>query len=382
MKILIIASQVGNTAPGIVFERLLNGLSQYYDLDVITSYFSSDIDLSGLNNVSVVPIRYKNPRVERAMIRLLKMNLYDIIWAEKVKKKCDSKYDLILSFASSHNLYSLIAGSRIAAIHKIKHYTYFVDAIPAPNGWIAEKGYFRGVKKIIKKYLSQVDGFFASNQKMLDYQLTTFNHKNRLKTGVIYNPCDRTDTKFYENGIKSKNTFLFTGGIYGLRTPDHVIKAFKQLLIEYPNSNLVFVGTNLSETFLTNCTESEREKILILPYTKDLNVFYKEATALIDIDANIDNDVFLSSKITNYLFVNRIIISVTGKNSPSREIFRNIPSIIQTRHDVQEIFYAMKKAINSFNNMEFSDRKKVQEQFSLVRVVDSIRYNIDNISNE
>jgi hypothetical protein len=42
----------------------------------------------------------------------------------------------------------------------------------------------------------------------------------------------------------------------------------------------------------------------------------------------------------------------------------------------------MKKAINSFNNMEFSDRKKVQEQFSLVRVVDSIRYNIDNISNE
>src|SRR5690554_6125088 len=98
MKILIIASQVGKSAPGIVFERLIKGLSLHYDLDVITSNFSPSIDLSALNRVTVIPLEYKHPTVERILISLLNINFSDIIWANKAKKKCEAKYKLIFSF--------------------------------------------------------------------------------------------------------------------------------------------------------------------------------------------------------------------------------------------------------------------------------------------
>lgn len=373
MKILIIASHVGRTAPGIVFERLIKGLSVHYDIDLITSNYSPGIDLSGVNKKTVIPLKYNHPRIQKMFVRLFNMNFIDKVWAKRAKKKCHARYDLIFSFASSYNLYSLLAGVKISTTYKTRHYTYFVDAVPAPNGWIPEDGYFKGLKKIIKKYLSQVDGFFAANPKMLEYQLTTFNHKKDLKTGVIYNPGNNSYTEFSQIGSKGINSFLYTGGIYGLRTPVQVIGAFRQILKEYPNSRLVFVGSHLSETYLKDCTKTEREKILIHPYTSNLTEYYKEAIALFDIDANIDNDIFLSSKITNYIFINRIIISVTGNNSPSREIFCNIPSILQPHHDVQEIVCAMKEAINRYKDIEFADRLEVQKLFSLENVVDAVK---------
>lgn len=384
MRILIIASQVGKTAPGIVFERLIKGLSLHYEIDVITSNYSPNINLDGVKNVSVISLglgnRYRT--LERILTSSFNINIIDIIWAYRAKNKCFTQYELIFSFSSFHNLYSLIAGTKIASKQKIKHFAYFVDAIPAPNGWIPMNSYFNGVKRIINKYLGLVDGFFAANQKMLNYQLSTFKHKNNLVSGVIYNPSNNIVTENYEKNDDSKHVFLYTGGVYGLRTPYYVIEAFKEVLKAHPNSKLVFVGTNLSDKYLENCSEYEKKKIVIVPYVNDLTEYYKSATALIDIDANIDNDVFLSSKITNYLFINRIIISVTGKNSPSREIFRNIPSIFQTSHDVEEIAFAMIRSINNSHNADFNDREVIQKKFSLLNVVESIRYFIDSIDDE
>lgn len=384
MRILIIASQVGKTAPGIVFERLIKGLSLHYEIDVITSNYSPNINLDGLKKVSVIPLGLGNKyrAIERILTGFFNINIIDIIWSYRAKNRCFTQYELIFSFSSFHNLYSLIAGSKIASKQKIKHFAYFVDAIPSPNGWIPVNGYYRAVENIVSKHLSQVDGFFSANHKMLNYQLTTFTHKNNLRTGVIYNPSNSIITDKYEKKTKANYIFLYTGGIYGLRTPFYLIEAFKEVLKEYPNSILMFVGTKLSEKYLENCTDNVRKQILIYPFTRDLSKFYNEATALIDIDANIDNDVFLSSKITNYIFVDRIIISITGKNSPSREIFRNVPSIYQTNHNVDEIVWAMKSTIKESVNVDFNDRKGIQKKFSLESVVESIRHYIDNLDEK
>lgn len=53
MKILIITMHVGKTAPGIVFEKLIEGLSASHEIDLLVSEFVPSVDLSQLANVII-----------------------------------------------------------------------------------------------------------------------------------------------------------------------------------------------------------------------------------------------------------------------------------------------------------------------------------------
>ena len=50
MRILIVTSNVGRTAPGIVFERLIHGLSIHNEIDILTPDFDPSINLDKINN--------------------------------------------------------------------------------------------------------------------------------------------------------------------------------------------------------------------------------------------------------------------------------------------------------------------------------------------
>ena len=132
------------------------------------------------------------------------------------------------------------------------------------------------------------------------------------------------------------------------------------------------MGTRIAPELLSNISADTRKQIEIHPFSQDLDVYYKEATALIDIDAIIENDVFLSSKITNYIMVNRIIISETGMNSPSLQLIKNIKSVIQCDHNANELFKAMLYAIDSQNSMQYDDRKIIAEKFKITNIVDNL----------
>ena len=83
-----------------------------------------------------------------------------------------------------------------------------------------------------------------------------------------------------------------------------------------------------------------RSHIEFFGYTRDLLPFYAEADLLIDIDADIENDVFISSKFFNYLMINRKILCITGKNSPVTSVISkyNFEQIFVTNHNSENIF--------------------------------------------
>ena len=89
--------------------------------------------------------------------------------------------------------------------------------------------------------------------------------------------------------------FLYTGGIYGPRKKEMLIEGFRLLLRELPAAKLVFVGSGDSSFFREAQDLIDSESLVLHPFILDLYPFYKEATALIDINAYFDNDVFLSS---------------------------------------------------------------------------------------
>ena len=379
MKILILSSDIGTTAPGIVYERLIEGLSTKHDIDLVTADFNPSSDLNSVKKIIEIKGTIIPTRVHKFLFTLFGINPFDLLWSRKVirvlKNSNDTKYDLIFSFISYNHYAALICSKKITNRNKIKHFVYSVDAIPAPLGWLKGDLYFKKTKKLITRLLANVEGIFLANQKMLEYQLNIVNPKNKIATGVIFNPSyGKLQTLDFTGG--ETNTFLYTGGIYGPRKVCFVLEAFTEILKEYPDSTLEFVGSTIPESNLNFLTKTERSQVIIHPFTKDLTHFYERATALLDIDADLENDIFLSSKITNYITINRIIISETGVNSPSRTLFKNIPSIVQCLHDKEMLTKAMRYAIQQRDSISFKDRAEVITLFDLETVTEKINNEI------
>lgn len=372
MKILVITSNIGKTAPGIVFERLIYGLSCEHHVDVVTSNYNPSIDLSKVDNIFEIKRKELHPRIFKLLISIFRISPIDKIWVKKVIKKIKlgsgNDYDIIFSFISFHHYAALHAGVSLCKISATKLAVYSVDAIPAPIGWSKNDGYFRGVKRMMRKELQHVNFFFSANELMLNYQRESSNLERNIVTGVIYNPSNVEEGYFSESDSDS-TVFLYTGGIYGKRKPEYILNAFKELLRTHPNSILEFVGTKIPDEAFNLFSSEERQKIKIYGFTTDLHPFYKRSAALIDIDADQNDDIYLSSKMTNYITVNRPIICETGKKSPSSEIFRNIPSILQCGHDSTELAEAMRRVIEQKGTFDFNDRKEVIELFSLESIV-------------
>ena len=76
--------------------------------------------------------------------------------------------------------------------------------------------------------------------------------------------------------------------------------------------------------------------------------------------------------VTNYLPVNRIILSLTGKNSPASRLFGGMQSILQCAHDSDQITESMLRIINEASTAKFEDRVPLIEMFSVEAVIDQM----------
>lgn len=376
--------QVGKTAPGIVFEKLIHGLTQANNIDLITSDFNPSIDLSKVKMVTVLKKLNIHPKVSRFFISVFNLDPMDLLWALKSKvfiyNNNISDYDLIFSFISSGHYAALIAGKKIAKALNCKFAIYSTDAIPAPIGWIKYDSFYKGLRKMIANYMKHADAFYTTNNQLLDYQVSQFIPKPNMVKDVVFTPGTDIKKKFPPSNSQS-NVFLYTGGIYGARKADYILIAFEKLLNIYSDSKLIFIGPDYNMINLSRLKPETKDRVLLLPFTNELDDYYANATALLDIDADLKNDVFISSKISNYLMINRIIISETGVNSPSRHLFKGIKSIIQCDHDSDQIFNAMVQAIKLKDKITFEDREEVIKLFSLDNIISRLNKSLRLIIN-
>ena len=340
MNILVIAADIGITAQGIVYETLIRELSKSANITLITGSIRKGLDLK--LPICVIPSMHEsNYRIENLLFSVFKRNFLDDLWlwknTNKISKELVQKHHIILSFISNHHYRAMLLADYLSQRDSIKWSLYSVDAIPAPIGWSKKSRFVHNTKSFIGSYIKKSPSFFSSNYQMLAYQLFGLDYDG--KTGVIYTPV-RDVIRVDECKTEKSPIFLYTGGIYGPRRPEALFEGFRLFLKKYPEAKLMFVGT--SEYVLSKCEDLvELKKVELYKHTHDLAPYYKKSTALLDINAYFENDVFLSSKVVNYLGVRRPIISITGLNSPSRNIFTNDPTIIHCKHDANEICDAL-----------------------------------------
>lgn len=340
-RILIIASSTGNTAPGKVFSKYISLLKQndFVQIDVISN--DSDLD------ATYIKLKNIHPRVRKLSVSFLGYDIFDYLNARKIINNFDQKYDVVFSMMSANHFFPLYFGYLYKKKFKEVHWVnYSVDAIPAPIGWGLSKSYSNGLIKMIQKFMAKVDHLYFSNNVMLNYQLKVLGGSFKGSSGVLYTlpHNDFINLPYKENNRPF--TLLYTGGIYQARKVDQLLLALEKLVLEGIDIRLNFVGTNPEAVNLKVVNQETASKVNFFGYTSDLLPFYQEADLLIDIDAAIENDVFISSKFFNYLTINRNILCITGSNSPVNQLVRdkNISDIFFSRHysdDIARVLFSI-----------------------------------------
>lgn len=347
MRILFINTELGKRAPGKVYESFINDYIEKYgeeNIDIITTESSGN-----LNNVRIFKRKNIHPRLRKLSVILFSIDIFDLILSKKINKSIDtSKYDIIFSLMSLHNFMPLYLGSILKRSNKeIDWHVYSVDAVPPPLGWGESMFYRNGLIKMMRSYFRGINKFYSSNEVMLNYQLNLLNYPFLGEKGYIHTPAKYKQKKFFDKNNDGFFNLLYTGGIYGVRRPESLIEAFYKITLQYEKTRMYFVGTSPISVDLSKYDDVFKSKIIFVKYTDDLEKYYQLADILVDIDADLDNDVFMSSKFFNYIMINRPILSITRKNSPTHlyTLKNSLENVHFAKHHTVDIENILKNLI-------------------------------------
>jgi len=219
--------------------------------------------------------------------------------------------------------------------------------MPAPPHW-GERPILRSsIIKAVKKAFQQAKIISLSNPRMLDYQISTIELEKSKKTFIVYNPASFQFIESKSNSDDSKqDIFLYMGNIYTMRQPDLLIKAFSEYAKSNSKAILRFVGNRQPEMNKYIIPKDISSKIQCHSWTTDPTDYLKNATVLIDMDIHAHDDVFISSKLIQYINTDKIILSITSYNSPSYNFLQRIhDSVVFAHHDFDQLMRAFDRTL-------------------------------------
>lgn len=370
-NILCVANDIGYSAAGIVFETIIKELQKHCHVYIISPRISDNI--ASTTHLTIIPTG-KSHNIpwcaSRFSTTLLGFNVVDYM-EYKMHQRYDNesnlpKFDCILSFVAHQKYFGLFLGRHLSRSLKVKWAIYSVDAIPVPLSWSKNKFRRKRILTVFSFLVKHSDMLISANKQMLDYQLNAIG-EFRGRTAVVYTPSQLVKLTDNTTQLGNNIVFLYTGSLYGRRRVDLLLQAFRRFVSEEPTAKMVFVGD-----YDHKCFDSYKDLILtnnieLYGYKNDLSIFYQLATVLIDMNADIPNDVFLSSKIANYLPYNKPILCLSSDNSPARNIFLDDESIVHCKYDEKDIYKAMLHICDT--ELSYKNRAKYIKMFSAQYVV-------------
>ena len=372
MKILAVYFRAGSGV-SVIYERVIEHLAKHAEVDILSDQAPIS-RMEGVRNIYTHPFSKSRSKWYRKFVRWFGAAPFSARWSREAMAQLTGSYDVVIAFVTSAQLTPVVFGRLYAEQHNTKFAIYSVDAIPAPGGWTKPREY-RGKMRIVARNFAAADYVASSNAHMLAFQLTTFKHKEGLRSNVLLTP---SPAKEYNLPEGERATLLYTGSLYGLRNPDYFFKAFKRLLRDYPDAEAIFVGMGMKfRNMRSILSAKELKRVTVLNHTDNLEPLFRRATVLVDINADRESDPFLSSKIITYLKTNRMIICETGGDTPSREVFAGLDTIILADHSAESLYEAMTLAVErAHSKPDFSERAEVIRRFSIEEVGEILRHDI------
>lgn len=373
MKILVITSDIGLTAGGRVIENILSGLmAQKQNLMIVCTNNTSEYLKRTV--MLEVPFMHEFPiKLTKLFNILFHTSFRHFYWKHFVYRKHKKMMaafnpDIIFSIGSGGTEDVLNLGAKLADYMHIPFAIHMLDPIPGPAGWENYEMYRKSRVHTVKKALKRADLLSMGNPQMLAFQQSCLNFDIMHKSFILPDPV--SNKEFNIINPPAKNILTYLGSFYGARKPDNLFIAFSEYLNINPDCELHIYGNTKLNLDNYNVSEIAKQKIKFFGFTNDLKTVFEDSKVLIDVDADIEYDVFISSKLKEYLGINRSIICITGKNSPSRTLLTGLTkTIFVTDHNPENIFHSLQASINQeYNLVDFNERNAVLEYLSVSSV--------------
>lgn len=375
MKILIISEALDNSAAGRIFKIFVDSLS-----------FNPKIQLFIISNKIDWNLKTRIKSIELGKSGLTNSRFYKLIFAifafdyeglsrvlaglkhyRQIRKSFQP--DVILVLTSGYCYNSIDFGVKISEKYKIPLAIHSVDPMPAPAGWNEHPFLRRAIIKYVGNRFRKANYLSFTNNSMLDYQIDLLGISSKTKTEVLLNPAQHNPIK--KEFTNNNSRFLYLGSFYNKRKPDYLIEAFICFLKINPDAEIFFVGVG-NNKIIYNASEKYFQ-IKVFDWTNEPEKYLEMADVLIDIDADIENDVFIASKLNNYILLDKPILSISPEGSPARNLLKDCKETIFFSNNSAESIYEKLTAIGGFKpNLDiFNERNSLR-----------MRVNIENITVE
>lgn len=372
-KYLVVSLDVANTAPGIVFKLLIKSLAESSRITLL----AQDVDRDFLpGSIRLIPLYKGVQNWERASKKWDRYgwNPRDERWARKTFRKnkkaiLQERYDALIVLTSNGYYSALNLGQMLKNELRCPYIIYSVDGMPSPISWLGGDVHLhQQISAGLRLLCADADLFLLSNPNMMAYQQQVIPNR-KGEWDYLFTPYKPLSPDFSLQKHEGFN-ILYAGSLYGLRKIDGLIDAFRLFLTERQDARLMFVG-NVQEEYKSYGTDLVKEgKLIFKAPTEQIDDYYARADCLIDIAADIPDDVFLSSKVICYLPYPIPIIAISGAGSPVSQIMGGVPSILQTGNRANEILSALRQ---SQHIHDFSERDHLLSTFHPERLCNQFR---------
>lgn len=364
-----------NTPVGVGAQRIVTSLSNHgYRVFVITSQTNNivipNVDVLAVSNHPRIPAGISN-KLSNLFGRELLYLSWEIRACVAGNKILRNNHDVIAIYTRANPISVCPVGARLSSKYKIPLLMHFTDPIPAPEEWYPDPSNRKRMIKQMRSLLSYPDLISFGNKHMLLYEEKCLGVSLQQKAFVSPDPGFHDFVYLPpKDNFRETINLLFLGNIYGNRNPLPLFEAIKQLS-RYP-IKLYLYGNNQA---------NYPDFVIKRDRTDDVRSVMQNMDVLIDIDGDDNIPVFVSSKLKDYLSVNRPILAITPENSPSREILSNLSTVGISINETQHIKDTMLKLINIKHlESDYEERIPVLKLFDPEQIASKIINQIHSLN--
>ncbi len=324
MKILILTFNYGKSSSGKTTERIADGLHELgHKIEIVCGQNYTKRKPYKIHRINPNPL--KPSRLFKVLGNLFGKELNYFFWEYRAKKEGvkvmeDFQPDILYSRGSP--ISSMTVGDFLKSRYGKPHVIHFADPIPPTIDWMKNKAERKKLLKTIKPIINNADAISFVTEEMKAYQNRILKGDVNLSKAFI-SPNPMPNFRYFGKPLNEKIIFLYLGTFPKQRNQKLIIEAFQNFAVNKIDVEFHIYG-NKSNGILFNQLDLNFPNVKLFDSTDDINKIIEKAIVLVDVDANLNEPVFISGKLMEYLSVDRYILSVTPNNSPARNFLEGI----------------------------------------------------------
>lgn len=383
MNILLITYYFGETASGLISKRVAEALAlKGLDIEVVTSSKIEDGYNDKIHVHSIISPIKKGCVLGRILAKLRESRLVLInhyFWEIRSKwyaSKLVSNKHIDIVYSRSSPIDACIVGDYIKKKYGIPIVQHFSDPIPAPYEYLPSSNRRRLLTKLVRDILTSCDLASYGNLDMLNYIMKQCDLDINNKVFISPDMASGDSIIYIERKKRDLLIFTYLGNIYGGRNPYVLFDALNEL---------IKTGLSLELRIYSQLDTVDIVKypfVKCYPKTNDIISALADSDILVDLDGDDLIPVFISSKLKDYLLINRPILSITPNNSPSSRLLKGLETVCVSNNNLNSILTGVKQLLLDIPEEKYNERALLVNQFSPNNVANTIIDNFKRLKPE